>query len=151
MSISYHHGNLLTSGAQALVNPVNCIGVMGKGLALQFKRAYPGLFQSYTAACRRGELVPGRMFTTRSDGPGPWIINFPTKRDWRDPSRLADVQAGLADLARVITELDLPSIAVPPLGAGLGGLDWHHVHQAIVGHLGPLPDVHVRVYLPTRR
>jgi O-acetyl-ADP-ribose deacetylase (regulator of RNase III) len=150
MSITYHQGNLLTCGADALLNPVNCVGVMGQGLAAQFKRRFPANFQSYKAACARGEVRPGRMFTTRVAGPEPphWIINFPTKRHWREPSRPEDVQAGLWKLVAVILDLQLASLAVPPLGAGLGGLAWPEVHEAIELHLAPLTGVDVRVFPP---
>ena len=111
-------GNLLTADVDALVNTVNTAGVMGKGIALQFKRAYPAMFAAYEKAARAGDLQPGRMHvwpTNQLDGPR-YVINFPTKRHWRGASRIEDVASGLADLSRVIRELDIRSVAVPPLG-----------------------------------
>ena len=147
--IRFAKGNIFDSGCEALVNPVNCVGVMGKGLALQFKQRFPANFASYANACRAGELIPGRMhlFDTRSPQPR-CIVNFPTKRHWRDASRLDDVDHGLAALARVIAANDIRSIAVPPLGCGLGGLPWHDVRRLIDHHLSALDHVDVVVYSP---
>ena len=132
-SVSVVGGDLLRSGADALVNPVNTVGVMGRGLAAQFKRAYPDNYLAYRAACRAGRVRIGEMFVV---GLGlvsipRWIINFPTKRHWREPSRLADIELGLDDLCRVILELGMSSVAVPALGCGLGGLDWTEVELLI--------------------
>ena len=124
--IEYKTGNLLHEDAEALVNSVNCVGVMGRGIALQFKRAWPDNFRAYAAACRRGEVRPGRMFvfpTNQLDNP-KYIINFPTKRHWRSKSRLEDIRAGLEALAQEIRQRKIRSVAVPPLGSGLGGLPW---------------------------
>lgn len=118
-------GNLLDASVDALVNTVNTVGVMGKGIALQFKQAYPGNFRAYEAACRRGEIQLGRMFVFETGllGQPRLIIDFPTKKHWRARSKLRDIRAGLADLRRVISEYEITSIAVPPLGCGNGGLD----------------------------
>jgi O-acetyl-ADP-ribose deacetylase (regulator of RNase III) len=143
-------GNLLDAEVDALVNTVNTVGVMGKGIALQFKQAYPDNFRAYQAACRRGEVQLGRMFvveTGRLGRPG-LIINFPTKRHWRARSRLRDIEAGLADLRRVIEDRQISSIAVPPLGCGNGGLDWSDVRPIIAEALGGIPGVRVVVYPP---
>lgn len=144
-------GDILASGAEALVNPVNCVGVMGKGLALAFKQAFPGNFRAYAAACRRGEVQPGRILVVATGSPAPprFILNFPTKRHWRDPSRLEDIASGLEALATVIRERRIGSVAVPPLGCGLGGLDWAEVRPRIEAVLGALEAVEVRVYEPT--
>lgn len=143
-------GNLLEAPADALVNTVNTVGVMGKGLALQFKQAYPGNFRAYESACKRGEVRLGEMFTYETgqlDGPR-LVINFPTKAHWRSRSRLSDIKAGLCSLRTVISERDIQSIAVPPLGCGNGGLDWTEVRPLIVEALADLPDVRVLVYPP---
>ncbi len=143
-------GNLLTADVDALVNTVNTAGVMGKGIALQFKRAYPAMFTAYEKAAKAGELQPGHMHvwpTNQLDGPR-YVINFPTKRHWRSPSRIDDVAEGLADLRRVISELGITSVAVPPLGCGNGGLAWADVRPMIIGALGNLDGVEVRVYPP---
>jgi O-acetyl-ADP-ribose deacetylase (regulator of RNase III) len=134
------HGNLLMAPAEALVNTVNTVGVMGKGIALQFKRAYPAMFREYEAAAKAGKLSPGRVQVWESDQlEGPrYVINFPTKRDWRAPSKLEYVESGLDDLARVIVELGIKSVAVPPLGCGNGGLDWNVVRPLIIKKLDGL-------------
>jgi len=132
-----------------LVNTVNTVGVMGKGIALQFKGAYPAMFKAYAAAAEHGELELGRMHvwhSDRLDGPR-FIINFPTKGHWRSGSKLRDIEAGLDDLARVIEKYDIRSIAVPPLGCGHGGLDWADVEPMIRAKLD-LPNVDVRLYPP---
>jgi len=148
--IEYKTGNLLQEDAEALVNSVNCVGVMGRGIALQFKRAWPDNFRAYAAACRRGEVRPGRMFvfpTGRLDNP-KYIINFPTKRHWRNKSRLEDIRAGLEALAQEIRQRKIRSIAVPPLGSGLGGLSWPEVRECIEQILGTLDDVRIIVFEP---
>jgi O-acetyl-ADP-ribose deacetylase (regulator of RNase III) len=151
--ISFTHGNLLESKADALVNTVNTLGVMGKGIALMFKDAFPGNFKAYEAACARKEVKLGRMFVTeRSDMFGPrWIINFPTKANWRFPSRIEWIDAGLADLRRIVTEMEIRSIAIPPLGAGNGGLDWSEVKPRIEVALADIPGLDVTVYEPVAK
>lgn len=144
------HGDLLGADAEALVNTVNTAGVMGKGIALQFKQAYPGNFRAYEAACRRGEVRLGEMFTYETgllENPR-FIVNFPTKGHWRSKSRLGDIRSGLADLRRVIHDRGIRSIAIPPLGCGNGGLSWREVRPLIAEALGDLPDVEVRIYAP---
>lgn len=123
---------------------------MGKGLALQFKQAYPGNFRAYQAACTSGEVCLGRMFVYEPGTPGQprYLVNFPTKGHWRANSKLDDIKAGLADLRQVILDSDISSIAVPPLGCGNGGLNWRDVRPLIVEALGDLPDVRVLVYPP---
>ena len=148
--IEYKTGNLLTEDAEALVNTVNCVGVMGRGIALQFKKAFPENFKAYAEACKWGEVKPGRMFVHESGGlANPrFIINFPTKRHWRGKSRIEDIEAGLQDLLCVIQEKRIRSIALPPLGAGLGGLEWQEVRARIEQVLGELEDVRVIVFEP---
>ena len=150
--INYTTGDLLASGAQALVNTVNTVGVMGKGIALHFKQAFPHNFAVYADACRRGELATGRMLVVedRSDEFGQHlIVNFPTKQHWRNPSRYEWVEAGLNDLVRVIAEYHITSIAIPPLGCGNGGLDWNRVKPMIEQALSSLADVTVTVFEPS--
>lgn len=151
--IRYVSGNLLEAPVQALVNTVNTEGVMGKGIALQFKETFPQNYELYRAACKRGEVTIGRMFITRNEAlVGPeWIINFPTKTSWRQPSRLEYVLAGLQDLARVVQENGIKSVALPPLGCGHGGLDWAQVKPVIESALGSTAGVDVVVYEPTDR
>ncbi|MEU9808558.1 macro domain-containing protein [Mycobacterium sp. NPDC050853] len=148
--ITYGDGDLLKADTQALVNTVNCVGVMGKGIALQFKRRYPDTFTAYEKACKRGEVTIGSMFLTRTgqlEGP-EYVINFPTKKHWRAPSQLSYIEEGLTDLIRVIREHNITSIAVPPLGAGNGGLDWSDVEPRLIAAFNALPDVHVVLYPP---
>lgn len=148
--IEYTKGDILGAGSEALVNTVNCVGVMGRGIALQFKDAYPSNFKVYKAACDRKELQPGRMLvvsTGQLTNP-KYIINFPTKRHWRGKSRLEDIETGLRSLVAEIKERSISSIALPPLGSGLGGLDWKQVRPLIEAALRTLPDVRVIVFEP---
>jgi O-acetyl-ADP-ribose deacetylase (regulator of RNase III) len=143
-------GNLLEADAEALVNTVNTVGVMGKGIALQFKQAFPENYEAFRKACARKEVVPGKMFafeTGQLTNPR-LIINFPTKRHWRQPSRLADIEAGLVDLVRVLRDRGVKSVAVPPLGCGSGGLKWSTVRPLIVEALSALPDIRVLLFAP---
>jgi len=151
--ITYVTGNLLEAHAEALINTVNEIGVMGKGVALQFREAFPGASRAYMQAAKRGDVRVGRVMATSSGGvDGPrWIIHFPTKRHWRHPSKLAWVREGLTDLVRAINELRISSIAIPPLGCGNGGLDWADVRLLLEEALGNLPGVEVVVFEPTAR
>ena len=137
-NITFRRGDLFASGAQALVNPVNCVGVMGAGLARQFRDQYPAMFADYRAQCRAGLYQPGRPRTWRRDGQR-LIVNFPTKRHWRDPSQLQWIRAGLTILPGILRDNAIQSIAVPPLGCGLGGLSWPDVRGLIVEHLSGLP------------
>jgi O-acetyl-ADP-ribose deacetylase (regulator of RNase III) len=143
-------GNLLTADVEALVNTVNTVGVMGKGIALQFKRAYPANFSAYRAACERGDIRLGEMFLfdTAIKGPRRYIINFPTKRHWKSPSRLADIEAGLSDLVRVVSEYSITSIAIPALGCGNGGLDWRQVRPLVEHACARMPNVRSVVFAP---
>jgi len=134
----FARGNLLESKAEALVNTVNTVGVMGKGVALMFKEAYPENFKAYEAACKKKEVKVGRMFVTERQALiGPkWIINFPTKEHWRGDSKMKWIEAGLEDLKCVIAEKKIRSIAIPPLGSGNGGLKWPDVRSKIEAALG---------------
>lgn len=147
--VEFVTGNLLEADAEALVNTVNTKGVMGKGVALQFKRAFPENYKAYRAACAADRVKLGRMFvfdSGRMQRPR-YIINFPTKDHWRSRSRLADIDAGLEDLRRVLVELEIESVALPPLGCGLGGLQWADVRPRIERALAGLP-VRVLVFEP---
>ncbi len=148
--IEYKKGDILAEDAEALVNTVNCVGFMGRGIALQFKREWPENFNAYAAACRKGEVQPGRMFvfeTGRLTNPR-YIINFPTKRHWRGKSRIEDIESGLKALAAEIKKRRIRSIAIPPLGAGLGGLEWGEVRRRIDHALKDLSDVRIVVFEP---
>ncbi|WP_233875275.1 macro domain-containing protein [Paraburkholderia adhaesiva] len=138
-------GNILYVDVEAVVNPVNCVGVMGRGLALQFKEMFPENFEAYATACVRGEVRPGQVFVFKRDPPEnpQYIINFPTKRHWRDRSLIEDIDAGLADLVNVLRYWDIRSIAIPPLGCGLGGLDWVKVRPRIELAMERIPHVYV--------
>lgn len=143
-------GNLLDEKTEALVNTVNCVGVMGKGIALQFKQAFPENFKQYQKACKNDGVQPGRMFTVATDSllHPKYIINFPTKRHWRHNSRLEDIKAGLAALVAEVKTLGIQSIALPPLGCGNGGLDWAIVKPLIEAAFEPLPDIEVVLFEP---
>lgn len=151
--IKYTTGNLLDAHADALVNTVNEIGVMGKGVALQFKEAFPDAARDYVDAAKRGEVHVGLMFvsTTRALQGTKWIIHFPTKRHWRHASKIEWVREGLGDLRRVIVDLGIQSVALPPLGCGNGGLDWQDVRPLIEQKLGDLEGVSVLVFEPSVR
>ncbi|MDF0675846.1 MAG: macro domain-containing protein [Nitrospira sp.] len=143
-------GDILVADAEALVNTVNCVGIMGRGVALQFRKAFPDNFKAYEAVCKRGELHPGRMFIfdTGSLANPRYIINFPTKRHWKGKSRLSDIESGLAALVVEIRRLGIRSIAIPPLGCGQGGLDWADVRPRIEQALSAVPDVRVLLFSP---
>ncbi|MBH8599603.1 MULTISPECIES: macro domain-containing protein [unclassified Thermoactinomyces] len=144
--IRYVKGNILESDAEALVNPVNCVGVMGKGLALQFKKSYPSNFNQYVQACKAGKLKPGIVYPVFEQE--KWILNFPTKRHWRQKSKLEYIEQGLQDLIRIIETKDIQSVAVSALGCGLGGLNWDEVKKLIEQYLGSL-DIDIYVYEPS--
>lgn len=148
--MKFIQGNLLDSDAQALVNTVNTVGVMGKGIALQFKERFPENYRAYAKACKNGEVVVGKMFVFEEltmDGKKT-IINFPTKEQWFRKSRLEYIEKGLVDLVRLIRERNLTSVAIPPLGTGNGGLEWPTVKAIMEKHLGGLSGVEVLVYEP---
>jgi O-acetyl-ADP-ribose deacetylase (regulator of RNase III) len=150
--MTFTEGNLIEADNEALVNAVNTVGVMGKGIALMFKEAFPENFRAYSAACKKHEIKIGRIFATERKGltGGPrWIINFPTKQHWRNPSEIAWIEDGLRDLVRFIREHEVKSIALPPLGCGNGGLDWKSVRPLIESAMGGLEDVQVVIYQPT--
>jgi len=148
--IELQRGDILKADAEAFVNTVNCVGVMGRGVALQFKKAFPDNFKFYERACEQGQVRPGAMLvydTERLTAPR-YIINFPTKRHWKGKSLMEDIDAGLKSLVRTVRELGIQSIAVPPLGCGLGGLRWSDVRPRIESALGAVPNLEVKLYEP---
>jgi len=150
--ITFTQGNLLEARTEALVNTVNTVGVMGKGIALMFKERFDENFRRYAAACKAKEVQTGKMFVTQVhelDGPR-WIVNFPTKQHWRAPSRMEWVLEGLQDLRCFLIEQQIQSIAIPPLGAGNGGLEWADVREQIELALGDL-DIDILVFEPTKQ
>ncbi|HUB05844.1 MAG TPA: macro domain-containing protein [Myxococcales bacterium] len=148
--IEFLAGDILKADAEALVNTVNCVGFMGRGIAAQFKRAFPENYEAYRLACGRGEVRPGAMFvfeTGRGGGPR-FVINFPTKRHWRGESRIEDIDSGLVALIKEVERRRIRSIAVPPLGCGLGGLTWRDVRPRIEHAFSTLPEVRVLAFEP---
>ncbi len=148
--IEFETGDILRADVEALVNTVNCVGIMGRGIALQFKNAFPANFKAYDAACARNEVQPGKMFVfeTRELTRPKFIINFPTKRHWRGKSRMEDIDSGLNALVEEVRNRGIRSIAIPPLGSGLGGLNWAEVRPRIVEAFHDVDDLHVIVFEP---
>lgn len=151
--ITYTTGNLLEADVEALVNTVNTVGVMGKGVALMFKERFSKNMEEYAEACKLGDIQTGKMFITHTDelSGATWIVNFPTKQHWRNKSKMEWIESGLQDLRKFIIEKNIKSIAIPPLGAGNGGLKWHEVKPRIVEALNDLEDVDIFVYEPTKQ
>lgn len=149
--ITFKSGDILNEHAEALVNTVNCVGIMGRGIALQFKKRFPQNFKAYELECKHGRLHPGTMFIHQvSQTTNPkFIINFPTKRHWKGKSHLKDIEVGLQDLLTQIQRYEIKSVAIPPLGCGLGGLDWNVVKPMILKSLMTLDDVEIVVFEPT--
>ena len=148
--VDFRTGDILRTDAEALVNTVNCVGIMGRGVALQFKKAFPANFKAYEAACKRHDVQPGKMFVFETGfvGNPKFIINFPTKRHWKGKSRIEDIESGLRALAEVIKERHIRTVAMPPLGSGLGGLHWPDVRRRIEDFARELPDVSFTVFEP---
>lgn len=148
--IKYKTGNLLEADVEALVNTVNTVGVMGKGIALQFKQAFPENFKAYEKAHKADELTHGKvlLFSTGEMFNPKYILNFPTKRHWRGKAKMEDIEAGLEDLVRLIQKYEIKSIAIPPLGCGYGGLNWNDVRPRIEEAVSNLPDLEVWLYPP---
>ena len=149
--IEYVKGNILDSEVEAIINTVNTVGVMGKGIALQFKKAFPSNYKSYSEACKNKEVKVGEMFVTKDSNIHSGekiIINFPTKQHWRNPSEYLYIEKGLEDLINVIDQYQIKSIAIPPLGAGNGGLNWGKVKKIIEEKLSQL-DIKILIYEPT--
>ncbi len=148
--ITYKTGDIFAETGEALVNTVNCVGVMGRGIALQFKQAYPENFKAYAALCQQNRVRPGQVyvFETGTVVPPRYIINFPTKRHWRGKSRIEDIESGLESLVQEIRSRRIRSIAVPPLGSGLGGLSWHSVRTRMEAALGALEGIEIVIFEP---
>lgn len=144
--IENKYDDLLDSQTEALVNTVNCVGVMGKGIALQFKKAWPDNFKAYANACKKGEIRPGKMFVFLSKE--KIIINFPTKEHWKERSKIDFIKEGLQDLIKIIAKYKIKSIAIPPLGCGNGGLNWKDVQPIIAEAFKSFPDVQIFLYPP---
>lgn len=153
LMITYSKGNLLEADAEALVNTVNTVGIMGKGIALMFKERFEDNYKRYVAACKAKQIRTGKMFVTQvSELNGPrWIVNFPTKQHWRPPSKLEWITEGLQDLRRFLLENNVKSVAIPPLGAGNGGLEWSEVREKISSVLGDLKEINILVFEPTEQ
>ncbi len=150
--IHYKTGNLLESEADALVNTVNTVGVMGKGIALQFKNMFPNNFKEYVVACKKNEVKIGHLLVTEEQAllsGKKIIINFPTKTNWRLPSEYQYIEAGLTELIKVIKERNIKSIAIPPLGSGNGGLDWNKVKHILEKYLANV-DCEIQIYEPSK-
>lgn len=145
--IIYKQGNIFNSNAQVITNTVNCVGVMGKGLALEFKNRFPSMFADYQKKCLQHEVKIDRPYLW--NGESTQVLNFPTKKHWKDKSNLGDIKKGLQYLADNYDELGISSIALPPLGCGLGGLNWNDVKALIDETLGGIPDLDVFVYEPS--
>ena len=148
--LEYKTGDILAEHTEALVNTVNCVGIMGRGIALQFKKAFPDNFKAYATACEREEVRPGHLFVYETGNlTNPrYIINFPTKRHWRGNSRMEDIESGLVALAQEIKARNVHSIAIPPLGSGLGGLNWIDVRSRIEKALRRFSDLRIIIFEP---
>lgn len=148
--ITYQTGNILHDQADAIINTVNTVGVMGKGLALQFKKAYPDNFKQYKKACDEHSLTTGKVLSVslNSISAPYYVINFPTKAHWKEKSKLVYIEQGLESLKAEVQRLGLKSVAIPALGSGLGGLPWQQVEQLIQRSLATEADVEWRVYPP---
>ncbi len=151
--INFTKGNLLEADVEAVVNTVNTVGIMGKGIALMFKERFPDNFKTYKKACENNKIRIGKMFVSENrDFFGPkWIVNFPTKTHWRVNTRLEWIEEGLEDLVRVILDKKISSIAIPPLGCGNGGLDWSDVRPLLVMALEQVEGLDAVVYEPTAK
>lgn len=138
-------GNIFSSTCRTLTNPVNCVGVMGRGLAAEFKRRYPPMFEDYRERCGQGEVKIGEPYLWKNGE--KWVLNFPTKRHWREPSEAGFIAEGLAYTAEKAEEWGLVSLAVPALGCGLGGLGWEEVRKIMLEYL-PLEGTEVEIFVP---
>lgn len=153
MAIRYKSGDMFEQPAEAIVNTVNCVGVMGKGVALEFKRRWPANFRAYKRLCDAGKLAPGRLFVFENndvlaEANHRFLINFPTKQHWRAPSKIEYIDSGLDAFVREIRRLAIKSVVLPPLGCGNGGLKWSDVRPLMEQKLAPLEDVRFTVFVP---
>ena len=138
-------GDIFQSGMQTLVNPINCKGIMGAGLAKDFKTKYPEMFTEYKDLCKQNKVKPGKPYLSDKTHSATRVLNFPTKDDWRNKSNLRDIQAGLRYIAEHATALGISSIAMPAIGCGLGGLKWEDVLPEILAILGPL-NIPIKIF-----
>ncbi len=149
MATEYTTASIFDIDVEALVNPVNCVGVSGAGLAWEFGRRFPNNDRLYKQACAAGRISPGRGLITETEMESPrYIVNFPTKRHWRNPSRLDDIETGLANLHRELRRRNIRSVAMPALGAGLGGQRWHVVRQLIEREFSDEHEIEITVCMP---
>ena len=148
--IELKQGNLLQEKTEALVNAVNCVGVMGKGIALEFKKTFPENFQAYKKACHQKQVSLGNMFifSTRQTFNPHYIINFPTKNHWRNKSKINDIEKGLESLTKEVKNLNIKSISIPPLGCGNGGLEWQEIKPLITQSFAKFPQIKVILFEP---
>lgn len=145
--INFSNGDIFQSNAEMLINPVNCVGVMGKGLALEFKKRYPKNFEVYKQQCSWGKVAYGKGVVTQIYG-YPIIFNLPTKKHWRDKSDLKSVELSVLELVKHLQEHNVKSVAIPAIGAGLGGLDWQKmVKPMLIHHLNEL-STDITIYEP---
>jgi O-acetyl-ADP-ribose deacetylase (regulator of RNase III) len=144
-------GDLLKEKVDVLVNTVNCVGIMGKGIALQFKMAFPENYKAYKKACDHGEVLIGKMFVTETHNmfAPKYIINFPTKKHWKEKSKIEYIEKGLDNLIEHIKRLNIQSIAIPPLGCGYGGLEWESVKKLIISKLKNINSLEIRLFAPS--
>lgn len=145
MAIVFCEGDIFQASVDVIVNPVNCVGVMGAGLALEFKKRYPAMFEKYKEACNLKLLRPGMLQLHRASSPK--VLNFPTKDCWRDPSELSYIESGLRKLTDNYQDLCIKSIAFPKIGCGYGKLKWKDVKEVLIKHLDHLEDLEVKVYV----
>lgn len=150
MTIEFVQGNIFDSGAEALVNPVNCVGVMGKGLAAEFKRRYPAYFAYYRGICENKNLKPGGVFVYQQPSYQlhKYIISFATKNHWKDPSKFFDIRVGIPLLIVKLVTNKIKSVAVPALGCGLGGLEWSEVKALMTHWFSGCPTIYFKIYEP---
>ena len=146
--IRFVQGDIFQSRCEAIVNPINCVGVMGAGLALAFKERYPANYESYVSACREQRIRVGKMFLQHVEEPGniKWIINYPTKNHWREPSKMAFVRFGLFHFRYILQSNCIKSVAIPKLGCGKGGLNWEEVKKVLEEGLARCKDVDIEIY-----
>lgn len=150
MTINFKTGNIFSSDARALVNTVNCEGIMGKGLAYQFKEKFPLMEKDYKITCKRQELIPGKLHFFRENG--KIIINFPTKNKWRETTKIEYIESGLRELRSELIKQEISSVAIPPLGSGNGGMDWNKVKIKIIGELDDISEkISIEVYEPSKK
>lgn len=141
-------GNIFDSKAQGFINPVNCVGVMGAGLAKQFKDRHPDNYMAYELACANKSVLTGRMFVFKPEIGPKYIINFPTKRHWKSKSKMEYIETGLYDLVKIIKTYNISSIAIPAIGSGLGGLKWTDVENKIITILSDSENIDIEIYAP---